>query len=210
MTLQRIFRFGYRCLQRLIVLEGVSVLVGHVEQVSKITASDKKARMLSLESLQEHILNSEAPYCQTLVARIEERNLSCFGVESGGHLLSFAWFHLGSAEAGMNYGRDSSTATPILLQDNATFVFHAYTSSDARGKGLMSKVLGCAADSLRKSDGIKYLVATTEIVNDSAQSAFHRAGFNKAATYWRFGIGRWVVGKYPKPTGPILAFGDCV
>ncbi|QDV78336.1 hypothetical protein [Botrimarina mediterranea] len=130
------------------VLEGVAVLVAHAADTARATLGGHDAESLSRERLQHYLDLGEAPFCDTLVERLDDDRISCFGVEANGSLLSFAWLCKGVAEAEMNYGRQPSTATPLLLSSIAAFVFHAYTAPHVRSQGLLGAVLRKAAASL--------------------------------------------------------------
>ncbi len=204
--LSKLVYISYRCLQRLIVLEGVALMVADTATVSASRKPSGQARSLSVDELKRFIELGDAPYCENLVDRLSDDRLYCFGVESDNHLLSFAWFHIGSAEADMNYGRCKATATAIQLEPEAAFVFHAYTALQSRGKRLMAEVLAEAARYLKHKNGVEQFVATTELVNKAARYSFARAAFVEAGSYWRFGLGRCVGGKYPMPASPILGY----
>jgi hypothetical protein len=209
MLAHKVLRPLYRLLQRIFVLEAVAVMTARTAEVSvhRITAADLEALVLTHGQLQHFMQRGEAPYCESLCERLGDPRLTCVGVVAGGHLLSFAWFHQGCAEAAMNYGRTPATATPILLTPDAAFVFHAYTAPQARGQRLLTAVLAHAATWLVETHDVKALVTTTETVNDAARAAFRRASFIDAGTYWRYGLGKRVFGWYPRPQAPIVAYG---
>lgn len=199
-------RVAYRCLQRVMVLERVTVMIA---ETSKLAAEsiNGQAERISAAKLKRFIESGEAPYCEELVERLDDPRLSCFAVIAAERLSSFAWFFHGSAEAGMNYGRSKATATAIELDECSVFVFHAYTAAGSRGVGLMREVLCCAANELAESGGADWLVATTESLNTQARRAFGRTGFQEIGHYTRYGIGSRVFGSYPKPVPPIQSFG---
>ena len=199
-------RFVYRVLQRVFVLEGVAVLVGDTGGVAPTNEHAHDISAVSQEQMRRYIAEGQAPYCDELVGRLDSRQLWCFGAVEDDHLLSFAWFCLGSAEAEMNRGYCPATATAIRLTDDATFVFNAYTAESWRGRGLMSALLRCAGTTLQEQAGVRHLVGTTELVNRAALSAFGNAGIERRAVYWRYGIGSWAAGWYPEPQPPVRGY----
>ncbi len=206
MTLRLLRRAVYRCLQRAIVLERVTVMVARTSAVTEATGN-RVVKQLDKRSLVTFLELGDAPYCEALVARLDDPRLHCFAVVEAGRLRSFAWFYRGSAEAEMNYGRSKATASAIELDEDTAFVFHAHTAADSRGKRMMAAVLSHAARELAASDRVDWLVATTECVNDAARHAFRRVGFQEVGRYTRFGVGRCVFGAYPTPVPPIRSFG---
>lgn len=200
-------RFVYRVLQRFFVLEGVAVLVGDTTGAAPPVERTADVRTVSQEEIKRFIANGQAPYCDELVDRLDNRQLWCFGVVEDDRLVSFAWFYLGSAEAEMNQGYCPATATAIRLTNDAAFVFHAYTAATCRGRGLMTTLLRHAGPTLRHRANVGYLVGTTELVNHAALSAFANAGVCRQAAYWRYGLGSWAAGWYPKPQLPIVEYG---
>lgn len=203
----RVLRLPYRCLQRVMVLEAVAVLVAKSEDVISSIDSTNNVRALEAGELKEFIERNEAPHCEQLIGYLANERTACYGITEAEHLLSFAWVYHGSPPAEMNQGRHPATATSLQLENDAAFVFHAYTSPTSRGKQLLTKVLSQAAQSLYERNGVSSLVTTTEVVNDAARSAFRRSGFKEIGTYWRFGIGKWVRGRFPKPSSPINGYG---
>ncbi len=203
-----LLRIAYKSLQRLMVLEGISVMVADAMQSAKSLSYDNRAGLILPETLHSAIARGDAPYCEGLADRILDDRLWCFGAVVDGRLQSFAWFHIGGADADMNYGRQAATATALKLTPNSAFVFHAYTTPAARGQRLLGDVLTQAADWLTKHRGVRHLVATTELVNTSARSAFAQAGYLHQDAYWRYGLGLWAAGWYPAPQQPILAYGE--
>lgn len=201
-------RFVYRVLQRIFVLEGVAVLVGETLGIASPSERTQEVLTISQEQMRRFVTEGQAPYCDALVDRLDNRQLWCFGIVEDARLVSFAWFFLGSAEAEMNQGYCPATATEIRLTDDAAFVFNAYTARWCRGRGLMSALLRSAAATLREHAGANQLVGTTELVNRAALSAFGNAGIKKRAAYWRFGVGPWSAGWYPRPQLPVLGYGD--
>lgn len=199
-------RLLYRGLQKLAVLEIARTLTASTDQLSTGTEGGLVARLDRARVL-GFFERGDAPSCEAFARRLDEPRLHCFGAIDAGRLLSFAWVHEGSAEAGMNFGYHPGTATAMRLTPDAAFVFHLHTAREARGRGLASAVLRHAAAALRAERGVRSLVTTTEMVNDAARLALKRAGFEDRGCYWRFGFGSWATGWYPPPSGPIVGFG---
>lgn len=202
------FRFAYRALQRVFVLEGVAVLVGETCRAAARTEPACETRVISREEMIRFSVDGHAPYCDELAERLDNKRLWCFGVLEANRLLSFAWFCLGSVEAEMNRGYCPATATAIQLADDAAFVFNAYTTESYRGRGLMTALLATASRTLQQQAGVTHLVATTELINRSALAAFARAGIEKQTAYWRYGIGPCAAGWYPQARRPVLGYGS--
>lgn len=203
----KVLRLPYRCLQRVMVLEAVAVLVAKSEDVISSIDTTNNARALNVGELKDFIERNEAPHCEHLIGHLTNERTTCYGITEAERLLSFAWVHHGSPPAELNQGRHPATATSLQLESDAAFVFHAYTSPSFRGKQLLTKVLSRAAQSLYERNGVSSLVTTTEVVNDAARSAFRHSGFKEVGTYWRFGIGNRVGGRFPKPSSPINGYG---
>lgn len=199
-------RFFYRCMQRVIVLERVCVLAARSQTVAARLEPANLAKQLSQALMGNFVVHNEAPHSNTLVDQMLDPNLHCVGVVQKECLLSFAWFYVGTARADTNYGKDSRTATALSLTPDSAFVFHAYTSVNARGKRLLTQVLSRAAEMLHHEQDIRYLVTTTEWTNSSARLAFQSAGFTEVGFYWRCGLGPWNFGIYPRPNGPVLGY----
>lgn len=197
----------YRALQRFMVLEGVAVVVGDAETIGVSRDSTGQVQSLDSADIERFIAEGQAPYCQSLVERLSDELLHCFGSIHDGKLISFCWFHIGGADAWMNEGYCPATGTAIRLIQNAAFVFHAYTAPEARGRRHLSQVLSAAAQELNEHFGVSHLVGTTELTNTAALAAFRRTGFDHSASYWRVGMGPWAAGWYPKPRLPVLRYG---
>lgn len=205
--MHKILRLPYRCLQRVMVLEGVVVLCTGTDSCGQPSGGEPEARQLTRAEVAAFIERGEAPYCDTLLPLFDGERAHCFGVVRGDALQSFAWLHRGSAPAELNQGRSPKTATAVALEESAAFVFHAYTRPEARGQLLLQEVLRRAAGELQETHGVTDFVTTTELVNDSARAAFRRAEFEEIGSYWRYGVGRFIGGCYPRPTGPVLGYG---
>lgn len=203
----QMLRPPYTILQRIMVLEGVSVMVAKTDGSVNSEPHELGAARLSRPQLQRYSQQGEAPHCEALLESMEDQQLFCFGVESKGKLLSFSWFHIGSASADMNYGRTRATATALELEPSTAFVFHAYTAEEARGRRLLTRVLEHAGVWLRQHRCVTHLVATTELINDSARRAFANAGFQHADSYWRFGFGSRIGARYPAAKSPVIRYG---
>jgi len=169
--------------------------------------ADNRAMLISPKRLQAAIECGDVPFCEQLAERMHDDRLWCFGVVAEDRLLSFAWFHIGRAEAQMNCGQQAATATALELNADSAFVFHAYTHPDARGQRLLGDVLTRGAAWLAEHQGVRRLVGTTDLLNTAARNAFAHAGFRQHGAYWRFGLGPWAAGWYPAPETPILAYG---
>lgn len=200
-------RLCYRVMQRVMVLEGVAVLVGDTAVIGGSSGRGDRVRSLDRSDLDRFIGVEQAPYCQSLAERLSDERLHCYGVIEEAGLASFCWFHRGGADASMNEGYCPATGTAIELTEDAAFVLHAYTAPEARGRRLLPQVLSVAARELDEQFGVSHLVGTTELTNDAAIAAFRRAGFDHTASYWRIGAGRWAAGWYPCPVPPVVRYG---
>lgn len=200
-------RFCYRVLQHVMVIEGVAVLVGDTAAIVGYGGRGATVRSLDCDDLDRFIAAGHAPHCQSLVERLYDERLHCYGSIDNDQLTSFCWFHRGGADASMNEGYCPATGTAIELTEDAAFVLHAYTAPQARGRGLLPQVLSAAARDLKGRFGLSHLVGTTELTNDAAIAAFRRAGFDLTTSYWRIGIGRWAAGWYPRPVPPVVRYG---
>ncbi len=200
-----LYRLPYRALQKLVLLEGTRTMVAPIDRL----ATKEKPGMTRLDpkSLAQHMAQGEAPYCESLVGRMNEPKLHCFGAVADKSLVAFAWIYEGSADSEMNYGYHRDTATPIELAPNTAFVFNIYTAPDSRGQGWMGALLSHAARVLEAEQGIESFVTTTEVINRAAKASLTKIGFEERGIYWRYGLGNKIGGRYPKPTVPILAFG---
>lgn len=199
-------RLIYRFLQRVIVLERVCVLSAPVQNLTEQLQSSNRAQLLSQPMLRQLVQDNEVPHCKDLVEQMGDPRMHCIGVIQDECLKSFAWLYVGTAKAEMNYGDDLRTATALSLTPDSAFVFHAYTSVDARGKRLMTQVLTRAAETLNQERDIQHLVTTTEWTNSSARVAFQNAGFTELGFYWRCELGPWNFGIYPRPKGPVTGY----
>lgn len=199
-------QLAYRALQKLAVFEVARTLTADTailatgEQRSEVVRLDK-------QTLQGFLDQNQAPGCEPFLERLDEPNLHAFGAILHGRLVSFAWLHEGSAEAGMNYGYHPGTATAIRLTDDAAFVFHLYTAPEARGQGWMRSVIWKAAKELLQNRSIRSFVTTTETINQPARRALENAGFIDRGAYCRLGVGEWCSGWYPRTSEPIVGFG---
>lgn len=126
MAQNSLIRLAYRCLQRVMVLERVTVMVAETNRMT-LASGDSRVERLQKKRLAEFLAQGDAPYCDELIEQLADPRLSCFGVVNGGRLQSFSWLFCGSADADMNYGYCQATATPIELAGHTAFVFHSYT-----------------------------------------------------------------------------------
>lgn len=101
----KFFQLPYRCLQRVMVFEGVKVLVAQSCDAISSTDSSNNVRRLSARRIQSFVERGEAPYCEQLISYLSSERVVCFGYEEDNHLLSFVWVHLGSPPAELNQGR---------------------------------------------------------------------------------------------------------
>ena len=198
--------FPYLALQQLAVFEIVKTYSARTFELARRTTRPEVIE-LNANLLDYFATRGEAPHCSTLIKRLEDPRIRCFGAVSEERLMAFAWTKVGTADKGLNLGYRPGTAATLKLPDSAAFLFHAYTAPLARQRGWMTCLVRHAADVMRVEENVDNMVTTTEIINGPARSLFRNLGFREIGDYWRIGVGNWSTGWYPRPTAPVLAYG---
>ena len=201
----RILDLPYIIAKHLFICEGTCTYAAPIAPLA-IRKTRGMVVRLDAEQLLTFIAKGQAPWCEELAQRMEDPKLHCFGAIRDDDLLAFCWFCEEHAESVMNRGYHPVTDTRINLTHDAAFMFHGYTNPEARRQGWQKEILFTAAAKLQAERGIAWIVTTTEIVNYRVKNGLTSLGFEHRGNYWQYGIGSWIVERYPQATLPVVGY----
>lgn len=180
---------AYRAAQRVMTLDITRLIRLDAEHLRLPTLDPRcHFRFLAANELECLVDNPANLLTDELVERASRGRDHCFAACDGQNLAAFVWIAEGSLEAEHNRGRSSASGVAASFDDDAGFVYHAYTLPAYRGRQLSPACMALALQSLG-ARGITRLWTTTAWSNDSFRSACRKIGAVELGTIWCVGWG---------------------
>jgi ribosomal protein S18 acetylase RimI-like enzyme len=158
-------------------------------------------RFLAVDDLERLVDDSTNLLTHEFLERLSSGRDHCFAAFDGPRPVSYVWIAEGSIEAEHNRGRVPASGVAASFDDDAGFVYHAYTLPEYRGRRLSP---ACLAMALRRlaPRGITRLWTTTDWSNESFRAACRRLGAVELGTIWCMGWGDSVLKIVPRRAAP--------
>ncbi|WP_442506361.1 GNAT family N-acetyltransferase [Novipirellula sp. SH528] len=119
-----------------------------------------------------------------------------FAVFDGKLLVSTIWMAKGNIPGEINHDGNLATQLPLSLPDGMAYVFSVVVRPEYRGRRLYG-VMVSELSSRLKVEGFTRLMLTTEGSNHRALRSVRRMGFQEIGRSMLFGLGNFVLAKYP-------------
>jgi GNAT superfamily N-acetyltransferase len=110
--------------------------------------------------------------------QVEAGRVGCFAaIDEDGSLAGYACFGESTVDPGNNRGSGQLYGIGLRLPEGARFLFQAFVRPEFRGRGLMGRLIGQAAEEYASAGEVHELVTTTSWTNRAFQVTAQRCGF---------------------------------
>ena len=197
--LSRPVRMIYRAAQILLTCDVSDLMILDLDdiQLRKLLPDGCELFRMTPDLLREHATNTELGLNPLMAYRLLFGRDVCIGIRNAEGLLGYAWFALGSIEAENNRGAKPATGTAISFPAQMAFMYNVFILPKYRGQGLYAAMVAYAFVELNEF-GVRQILVTTDWANNFGLKACYAMGFRRVGRMIRFGVGRAVLGWYPR------------
>ncbi|QEG41262.1 GNAT family N-acetyltransferase [Roseimaritima ulvae] len=188
---------AYRVVRRFAIADVCHFYQSPIDAIPRTPTPDSYTiRSCSSNRLRKHASELDYTIPEQDLEMLDAGAAKCIAAFQADSLAGFAWVAFGTISGDMNHDGKPETGLPIQLSDEAAFVFQVLVLPQHRGRRLYAAFLSQMVDELQ-SEGIRYLVLTTEASNRNALRAVERMQFRKVGQASLFRIGPFRRATYP-------------